>query len=154
MVPSSKPGMNGAAGFQKGLSCESCHSKCAHRLGLDKVWTTLVCSGSVDCPHAHIKIDVNTVFLSYATNLFWLPAITEDPCITGRCSSRHLDLTDTGANSLNRLSPTQRLSLLSGTPGVPQTCSADCAPPVGFTGRSMEVWRLPHSLRVLLELAL
>lgn len=27
MVPGSKPGMNGAAGFQKGLSCESCHSK-------------------------------------------------------------------------------------------------------------------------------
>uniref|UniRef100_A0A669E6M2 Metastasis associated 1 family, member 2 n=1 Tax=Oreochromis niloticus TaxID=8128 RepID=A0A669E6M2_ORENI len=26
MVPSSKPGMNGAAGFQKGLSCESCHT--------------------------------------------------------------------------------------------------------------------------------
>ncbi|KAG7235430.1 hypothetical protein INR49_002660 [Caranx melampygus] len=26
MVPGSKPGMNGAAGFQKGLSCESCHS--------------------------------------------------------------------------------------------------------------------------------
>ncbi|XP_024917994.1 metastasis-associated protein MTA2 [Cynoglossus semilaevis] len=25
MVPGSKPGMNGAAGFQKGLSCESCH---------------------------------------------------------------------------------------------------------------------------------
>lgn len=27
MGPGSKPGMNGAAGFQKGLSCESCHSK-------------------------------------------------------------------------------------------------------------------------------
>uniref|UniRef100_A0A8C4HEP6 Metastasis associated 1 family, member 2 n=1 Tax=Dicentrarchus labrax TaxID=13489 RepID=A0A8C4HEP6_DICLA len=26
MVPGSKPGMNGAAGFQKGLSCESCHT--------------------------------------------------------------------------------------------------------------------------------
>uniref|UniRef100_A0A7N8YM42 Metastasis associated 1 family, member 2 n=1 Tax=Mastacembelus armatus TaxID=205130 RepID=A0A7N8YM42_9TELE len=26
MVPGTKPGMNGAAGFQKGLSCESCHT--------------------------------------------------------------------------------------------------------------------------------
>uniref|UniRef100_H2U627 Metastasis associated 1 family, member 2 n=1 Tax=Takifugu rubripes TaxID=31033 RepID=H2U627_TAKRU len=26
MVPGSKPGMNGAAGFQKGLNCESCHT--------------------------------------------------------------------------------------------------------------------------------
>ncbi|XP_030635953.1 metastasis-associated protein MTA2 isoform X2 [Chanos chanos] len=26
MTPGSKPGMNGAAGFQKGLSCESCHT--------------------------------------------------------------------------------------------------------------------------------
>uniref|UniRef100_A0A7N6BFL4 Metastasis associated 1 family, member 2 n=1 Tax=Anabas testudineus TaxID=64144 RepID=A0A7N6BFL4_ANATE len=26
MVPGSKPGMNGASGFQKGLSCESCHT--------------------------------------------------------------------------------------------------------------------------------
>uniref|UniRef100_A0A8C5HA18 Metastasis associated 1 family, member 2 n=1 Tax=Gouania willdenowi TaxID=441366 RepID=A0A8C5HA18_GOUWI len=26
MVPGSKPGMNGATGFQKGLSCESCHT--------------------------------------------------------------------------------------------------------------------------------
>uniref|UniRef100_A0A667Z1A9 Metastasis associated 1 family, member 2 n=1 Tax=Myripristis murdjan TaxID=586833 RepID=A0A667Z1A9_9TELE len=26
MAPGSKPGMNGAAGFQKGLSCESCHT--------------------------------------------------------------------------------------------------------------------------------
>ncbi|XP_010787455.1 metastasis-associated protein MTA2-like, partial [Notothenia coriiceps] len=26
MAPSSKPGMNGAPGFQKGLSCESCHT--------------------------------------------------------------------------------------------------------------------------------
>uniref|UniRef100_A0AAY5E9U5 Metastasis associated 1 family, member 2 n=1 Tax=Electrophorus electricus TaxID=8005 RepID=A0AAY5E9U5_ELEEL len=27
MVPGNKPGMNGAAGFQKGLCCESCHSE-------------------------------------------------------------------------------------------------------------------------------
>uniref|UniRef100_A0A674DTY0 Metastasis associated 1 family, member 2 n=1 Tax=Salmo trutta TaxID=8032 RepID=A0A674DTY0_SALTR len=27
MAPGNKPGMNGAAGFQKGLSCESCHSE-------------------------------------------------------------------------------------------------------------------------------
>uniref|UniRef100_A0AAY4APL1 Metastasis associated 1 family, member 2 n=1 Tax=Denticeps clupeoides TaxID=299321 RepID=A0AAY4APL1_9TELE len=26
MAPSNKPGMNGASGFQKGLSCESCHT--------------------------------------------------------------------------------------------------------------------------------
>lgn len=27
MAPGNKPGMNGAAGFQKGLCCESCHSE-------------------------------------------------------------------------------------------------------------------------------
>lgn len=32
MVPGSKPGMNGASGFQKGLSCESCHSEYTHTL--------------------------------------------------------------------------------------------------------------------------
>lgn len=27
MAPGNKPGINGAAGFQKGLCCESCHSE-------------------------------------------------------------------------------------------------------------------------------
>jgi len=27
MAPGNKPGINGATGYQKGLSCESCHSE-------------------------------------------------------------------------------------------------------------------------------